>query len=69
MTSPMNEPFPESTLPTYRSAFDWNALMREYPLPDVFSKTVYLWPPERIRSLQNERFLKIMDVGWCNPFY
>lgn len=69
MTTPTSESFSASTLPTYRSAFDWGALMREYPLPDVFFNTVYRWPPERIRALQNERFLKIMDVGWRNPFY
>ncbi|OGA38683.1 MAG: hypothetical protein A3G28_05430 [Betaproteobacteria bacterium RIFCSPLOWO2_12_FULL_68_19] len=58
-----------SELPVYRNAIDWTAFRREHALPDVFAKTVYLWPPERIRELQNARFLKTMEVGWRNPFY
>jgi len=58
-----------SELPLYRNAIDWEAHARDYRMPDVFAKTVYLWPRERIRELQNERFLKLMEVGWRNPFY
>ncbi len=58
-----------SQLPTYRYSFDWDAFYERYPLPDVFAKTVFLWSPERIRALQNERFLEVMQVGWKNPFY
>ena len=65
----MHETVPQSELPVYRKAFDWDALIREYPLPDVYAKTVFRWPPERIRELQNARFLKIVEVGWRNPFY
>lgn len=65
----MEEPVPQSTLPLYRDAVDWDNLIREYPLPDVFEQTVYRWPTDRIRKLQQERFLKIVQVGWKNPFY
>lgn len=65
----MDETLLPSELPVYRSAFDWSALIREYPLPDVYCKTVYRWPPDRIRALQNARFLKVVEVGWRNPFY
>ena len=27
------------------------------------------WPKERVRELQNRRFLEVMQVGWRNPFY
>jgi len=60
---------PETLLPVYRNALDWNAFTREFRLPDVFFNTVYKWPAARLRALQNERFLKLMAVGWRNPFY
>jgi phenylacetate-CoA ligase len=58
-----------SELPIYRYAFDWDQFYRRYPVPDVFVGTVYKWSPERIRALQNERFLEVMQIGWKNPFY
>ena len=58
-----------SALPLYHYAMDWEAFYAKYPPPDVFLDTVYRWPRERIRALQNERFLEVMQVGWQNPFY
>src|SRR5688572_16635112 len=58
-----------SRLPIYRYAADWDKFYAEYPVPDVFVETVYKWPAERIRALQNERFLKTVAAGWSNPFY
>lgn len=58
-----------SALPIYRDAIDWARYCRDYPMPDVFEQTVYRWPREKIQSLQNERFLKVVEVGWRNPFY
>ncbi len=58
-----------SSLPLYRYATDWTAFYAKYPAPDVFLDTVYRWPIERIRALQNDRFLEVMEVGWQNPFY
>jgi phenylacetate-CoA ligase len=58
-----------SRLPLYRNAVDFQRLVREYPLPDVFERTTWRASPERIRALQEERFLAIVQVGWSNPFY
>lgn len=58
-----------SSLPVFHRSIDWDAFFDEYPLPDVFERTVYRWPRERLRDLQNQRFLKIMKVGWKNSFY
>jgi phenylacetate-CoA ligase len=58
-----------TSLPIYHNAVDWDALYRDYPLPDVFERTVYKWPAERVRELQNRRFLDVMQVGWRNAFY
>jgi len=58
-----------SSLPIYRQSFDWDQYCRDYPMPDVFEQTVYRYPPEKIRALQNERFLQVVKTGWSNPFY
>jgi len=58
-----------SRLPLYRYAIDWEAFYARFPPPDVFAETVYRWPPARIRALQNDRFLEVMEWGWRNPFY
>ena len=59
----------KSQLPVYHYALDWDQFYQRYPLPDIFVDTVYKWSSERIRALQNERFLEVMQVGWGNPFY
>ena len=59
----------KSALPVYHYALDWDKFYERYPLPDVFAETVWKWPAEQIRALQNERFLETMQVGWSNPFY
>lgn len=58
-----------SALPLYRNALDWDAFYDEFPLPDVFAETTYRWPPDRLRALQNERFLRVVAIGWENAFY
>jgi len=59
----------QSSLPIYHDSIDWNDLFARFPVPDVFERTVYRWPRERIRQLQNERFLEVVKVGWENEFY
>jgi phenylacetate-CoA ligase len=59
----------KSALPIYHQAMDWNAFYQRYPVADVFVDTVYKWSPDRIRALQNERFLEVIQIGWKNPFY
>lgn len=58
-----------SELPIYHQSLDWNDLFNTYPVPDVFEKTVFRWPRERLRAFQNQQFLKLMEVGWRNEFY
>ena len=70
MTAPANgmaEGAP-STLPLYHKAIDWDALYAEYPVPDVYAHSVYFWPAERVRELQNRRFMALMEIGWKNGF-
>ena len=65
----MTDNLPRSSLPLYRHAFDWEQYCRDYPLPDVFEQTVYRYTPQKLRVLQNERFLKVVQAGWANAFY
>jgi phenylacetate-CoA ligase len=58
-----------TSLPLYRHALDWDKFYERFPVPDLFVDTVYKWSPDRIRALQNDRFLEVMQVGWRNPFY
>jgi phenylacetate-CoA ligase len=58
-----------STLPTYHFSLDWNALYEEYPLADVWYDTVFKWQFERVRALQNRRFLETVAAAWNNGFY
>lgn len=58
-----------SALPLYHFATDWQAFYAKYPPPDVFVDTVYRWPADRVRAMQNERFLEVVEVAWQNSFY
>lgn len=58
-----------SALPLYYRAIDWDAFEAEHPPPDLWAETVYKWPIDRVRDLQNRRFLATMKVGWENPVY
>lgn len=65
----MSSKWPETKLPIYRNAIDWDWFDAEFPAPDVYAETIFKWSPERIRELQNKRFLQMMEAGWQNGFY
>lgn len=58
-----------SKLPLLRASLDWDALWTRHPPPDLYMDTVYRWPADRVRELQNERFLEVLRSAWGNPFY
>ena len=60
---------PQTELPIYHKSIDWDAFFATYPAPDVFEKTVYRWPRERLREFQNMRFRRLVETGWQNEFY
>ncbi len=43
-----------SKLPLYRNAIDWGWFDREFPAPDVYAETIFRWPADRVRALQND---------------
>ncbi len=61
---------PQSKLPLYYKSVDWESFFVENPPPDVWYEHVFLrWSKDQIRAYQERHFLKIMDLGWKNPFY
>ena len=54
---------PETKLPLYRNTLDWDWFSQQFPAPDVWAETIFKWPADRVRELQNRRFLSMMAVG------
>jgi phenylacetate-CoA ligase len=59
----------QTELPIYQKSIDWDAFFAEYPVPDVYERTVYKWPRDKLRAFQNKRFMRLVDIGWGNEFY
>ncbi len=59
----------KSALPIYHQNIDWDAFFAEYPVPDIFERTVFRWSRDQLRAFQNKRFLRLMQIGWKNEFY
>ena len=59
----------QTELPIYQKSIDWDAFFAEYPVPDVYERTVYKWPHDKLRAFQNKRFMRLVDIGWGNEFY
>ncbi len=59
----------QTALPIYQKSIDWDAFFAEYPVPDVFERTVYKWTRDKIRAFQNKRFMHLVGIGWKNEFY
>ena len=58
-----------SSLPIYQHSIDWDEFFSEYPVPDVYERTVYRWSADQTRACQNSRFLALMRHAWGNEFY
>ena len=69
MTLPEDRRFERGVLPVSHFGLNWPDFFAKYPLPDVFSETVYLWDKSRLADLQNDRFKEILNVGWSNSYY
>jgi hypothetical protein len=52
-----------SALPIYHLSLDWRSFLTDNPVPDVFERTMWQWSPDRIRALQNERFVALMAAA------
>src|SRR5262249_27152645 len=56
-------------IPWYYAALDFPKLWEEFPPPPNFVDAVFRLPPERIRALQERRFLQQVARAWEVPFY
>jgi len=65
----MTQPRIRSELPIHHYSMDWDGFFDKVPVPDVFEQTAYRASPERIRELQNERFMVLVEKAWSNDFY
>ena len=65
----MDRKLPKSNLPIYRDLIDWDEFNQTYPAPDVWAEHMFMWPAERLRAWQNQRFLEVVADGWNNGFY
>ncbi|HEY5757672.1 MAG TPA: hypothetical protein VIU34_17710 [Steroidobacter sp.] len=57
------------TFPSYFEAFDARQMLEDYPIGDAFVARYTRMSRDELRSLQNERFLRLMKRGWEIPFY
>jgi phenylacetate-CoA ligase len=57
------------TYPTYFEAFDAREMLAEYPIGDAFLARYASMSRDELRSLQEERFARLMRRGWEVPFY
>ncbi len=54
---------------TYFDAFDHRTILQEYPIGDAFLQRFQNMSRDELRAIQNERFQKLIAVGWRIPFY
>ena len=55
--------------PNYFDAMDYQGILRDYGRPETFLSRFSAISRDELRSIQNERFLKLMEFGWRVPFY
>jgi phenylacetate-CoA ligase len=57
------------SFPTYFEAFDAKQMLADYPVGDAFTARYVSMSRDELQSLQNGRFLKLMQRGWQISFY
>ena len=55
--------------PSYFDAMNYESLIADYGRPETFVDEIARMPREKLRALQNERFLRVMAFAWKIPFY
>lgn len=56
-------------IPYYCKSLDWDKFIEDYPPPPHFGATVGKFSSEKIRELQNTRFMERVAEAWQVPFY
>ena len=55
--------------PSYFEAMNYDAMIAEYGRPEHFESEIARMPRDRLRALQNDRFLRVVAFAWKIPFY
>ena len=55
--------------PTYFKHLNYEKMIRDYPLGDDYEKFLLSTSIDEIRSIQEKRFLNLVNRGWEIPFY
>ncbi|SMY08149.1 phenylacetate--CoA ligase family protein [Flavimaricola marinus] len=55
--------------PSYFDAMNYEAMIADYGRPETFVDEIAKMPRDKLRALQNDRFLKLVAFGWKIPFY
>lgn len=55
--------------PSYFDAMDYAAMIAAYGRPETYVDDIAKMPRDKLRALQNDRFLKLVAFGWKIPFY
>lgn len=58
-----------ASYPTYFESFDYKQMLKDYPLGDELNTRFKNMTREQLTSLQNERFLQVVERAWQIPFY
>lgn len=57
------------TQPNYFEAMDYPAMVQDYGKPEDFLSRFGNMSSDELRSIQNQRFLEIVEFAWQVPFY
>ncbi|GAC11685.1 phenylacetate--CoA ligase family protein [Paraglaciecola chathamensis] len=57
------------TYPTYFESFDYDQMLKDFPLGDGVFETFKGMSKARLKTLQNERFMVVVKRAWEIPFY
>jgi phenylacetate-CoA ligase len=55
--------------PSYFDAMGYDEMIADYGRPETFVDRIARMPRQDLRTLQNERFLKVVAFAWKIPFY
>ena len=55
--------------PTYFKHLNYEKMIRDYPVGDDYEKFLLSTSVDEIRSIQEKRFLNLVNRGWEIPFY
>ncbi|WP_127025460.1 phenylacetate--CoA ligase family protein [Rheinheimera mangrovi] len=59
----------QASYPTYFESFDYQAMLRDYPLGEALFQQFRGMTTADLQALQNQRFMQVVQRAWQIPFY